>query len=733
MQYSSYDRGYDPGQTDVSPMKAPTIQRNIAPKGNSHKPWKMIIAVAMVAIMVASGFVMIAPTLKFNHDKSTQSAPKDNPAEITIGGTHYVNTTISNMFESYLKVTTANGGTHGSTPGVNDWWVARQLTYGDIVMRSAYPYVIGYNPYSGEVPGAGVAIPLMKYGLYSFYRTTIDSPSLTTISTGANMPLGFVPVLGTPWTTYNAMSGGWVNWSYYLTYATTADITAAETGTGYMRSYYGVTPAQFNFGGANANDGWYVDFQGKVDFNRAAAKKFLGLTGSADLRTQFNFNNTGVNMGNMNASWSAFWTMDGSNAGHNDTYAAYDYSLDAFPLSMFLSVDPASTATKLILRVYGICWGVEELMIRYLDRSGVQTKDVTSPEDWYLNGTASPTGADIKSRMVSVYNIIAWKDQGFFSPAWFLDVLHIDYTPNTGTHVSTGGKWLSRYNPYMATKTNKYTYMAWSPGTLNYGVGCAYWYPPMNWNLLANEKIVIKLPSTGKSVAGYEPYKGTGPQDTLTAAKQLEIGGDLMTGAGHLVWGEIGLGYTTPNNLRSATYYDHATKTLTLTGPMAFARNPNVAFPLLNATGSPSFSFDVMRVSNYTLTPTTLPMGISTLTVTAKNNTGATVDGPVGAGLDWNGTVNLTTASTGINFGGKTWVLVKFSNAGNGVATTQVTVTTAGTKTITATDVNNSLDIITTTTFTAIGEFPTLLIPVIGIIAAVVITVGRRDKKKDKQ
>jgi hypothetical protein len=206
-----------------------------------------------------------------------------------------------------------------------------------------------------------------------------------------------------------------------------------------------------------------------------------------------------------------------------------------------------------------------------------------------------------------------------------------------------------------------------------------------------------------------------------------------MTGAGHLVWGEIGLGYTTPNNLRSATYYDHATKTLTLTGPMAFARNPNVAFPLLNATGSPSFSFDVMRVSNYTLTPTTLPMGISTLTVTAKNNTGATVDGPVGAGLDWNGTVNLTTASTGINFGGKTWVLVKFSNAGNGVATTQVTVTTAGTKTITATDVNNSLDIITTTTFTAIGEFPTLLIPVIGIIAAVVITVGRRDKKKDKQ
>jgi len=126
------------------------------------------------------------------------------------------------------------------------------------------------------------------------------------------------------------------------------------------------------------------------------------------------------------------------------------------------------------------------------------------------------------------------------------------------------------------------------------------------------------------------------------------------------------------------------------------------------------------------VTPATLPAGTSTLTVTAYNNTGAVV-------TDWNGTVNLTTPSAGINFGGKSWVLVKFSSAGGGIATTQVTVTTMGSKSITATDVNNSLDIINTYTYTAIGEFPTLLIPVIGIIAAVVITAGRRDKKKGEQ
>ena len=720
VQYSSFDRGYDPGHSDVTPTKAPTIERGLAAKGPSNKPLKMIIAVAMVLIMVASAFVMIAPTLKSNHDKSTQTAP-DSPAKITIGGTHYVNTTISNMFESYQKVSTANGGSHGSTPGLNDWWVARFVTYADVVVRSAYPYVIGYGPYSAEVPAAGVAIPTMKYGLYSFYRTTIDSPSLTTISTGANMPLGFVPVLGTPWTTYNAMSGGWVNWSYYITYCTVADIAAAEAGTGYMLSYYGATPAQFNFGGANGNDGWYIDFQGKVDFNRAAAKKFLGLTGSADLRTQFNDNNTGANLGKMNASWANFWIRDGSPTGSNDTYAAYDFSLDLYPFLMFLSVDPTSTASKLVLRVYSIGWGLEILMLRYLDKCGVSTKSVNSPEDWYLNGTASPNGADIKSRMVSVYNMMAWKDKGFFSPAWLLDVMHSDYTPNNAAHpwTPTNGKWLSRYNPYMATKTYKPTYMTWSPGTTAYGTGTAYWFPPMNWNLLANEKIVIKLPTESRSTAGYTPYVNTLPQDTLTAAKLVELNN-------HIMWGEIGLGNCTPNSLRSATYYNHATKTLTLTGPMTFARNPNSAFPLLNATGSPSFSFDVMRVSNYVLTPGSLLPGTSTLRVTAYNNTGWIV-------TNWNGTVNLTTASAGINFGGKSWVLVKFSAAGGGNATTSMTVTTAGSKTITSTDWNNSLDIINTTTFTVIGEFPTLLIPVIGIIAAVVITVGRRDKKKDEQ
>jgi len=589
------------------------------------------VALTVVAIMVAAGFVVLAPVLNSNRYKA-QTAPEENQASIAVGGTHYLNTTISNMFESYLKITTPTGGFQTGTPGINDWWAARQTYYGEVMVRNQYPYVIGFNPYSAEVPGAGISIPMMRYGLYTFYRTTIDSPSLATIGTGPDTPLGFVPILGTPWTTYSAMSGGWVNWSYYLTYATSADIAAAQAGTGYMNTYYGVTPAQFNFQGANSNDGWYVDFQGKIDFNRAAAMKFLGLTGSLDLRSQFIANNTGTNLGKMNASWSNFWTMDGSNTGHNDTYPAYDYSLDFSPLRMFLSVDPSSTANKLVLRIYGIVWGVEFLMLRYMDRAGIFSKGMASPEDWYLNGTASPTGTDIKSRMVCVNNMLAWKDTGFYSPAWYLDFMHIDYTPNNPWHVGTDGKWLSRYDPYMATPSYKPTYMTWSPGTLTYGIGCAYPFPPMNENLLANEKLVIQLPDASRSVAGYMPYRGAGTQDTLSAAKLAELNS-------HLIWGELGLGSTYPTALRSAMYYDHMTKTLTLNGPMTLARNPNSAFRALNATGSPSFCFDVMRVSNYAMSivePAPYSAGQTYhLQLTAKNVTGATV-------TDWNGTVALS-------------------------------------------------------------------------------------------
>ncbi len=717
-RYSSYDRGFDQGHAEIRSTTAPSIERKVVSKGPSGKRWKAFTAIAVVAIMVTSGFVMIAPTLDLRLDKSKQTSP-DDPADITIGGAREVRYTISHMFESYLKQNDSTHSWEGDTLGLNLWWGPRFTTYADVIVRDHFPFVIGYPPYSAEVPAAGVQTPMMKYGLYSFYRTTVDANNLTNIATGPGSQAVFFPILYPSWTTGLGLSGGWMNFSYYMTYTTQAEETALASGTSWANKYYSVSGNQFNFQGSNADDGWYIEFQGKVDFNRAAAKKFLGLTGSDDLRTQFIANNTGGNLGKMNATLANFWVRDGSNAGFNDTYADYDYSLDAYPFTVFLSVDPLSTASKLILRMYTVCWGLEYLMNRYLDRAGLVSQQLGSPEDFYLNGTVAPTGADIFTRYTCDYSMLAWKDPGFFSPAWMIDAMHMDYTPNNPNHLGTPPKWTSRYNQYYATKARQPTYWCYSPGTLSYASNVLYYYPPMNWNLATGENLVVKLPTATTGVLGYTPYKGGGTQDTLTSTKLLEL-------QSHSVWGEIGLGSITPASLRSSTYYNHATKTLTITGPTAFARNPNSAFPNLNATGTPNFQFDVMRVSNYTMAMQEagpyLPGQTYHLVMTAKNVSGATV-------TDWNGTIDLT-ANAGTTFGSSTlW----FGPGSNGVVSTTVTFTTYGSHTMTATDRNNSLDVMNTLSITAVPEFPTLLIPVIGMMAAVIITVGRRDKKKDEQ
>jgi hypothetical protein len=663
-----------------APSCSIAVEHKITSKGLPGNLRKKLAAFTVVTIMVVAGFVILAPTLAPSHAKTAPSNPQENQAGITVGGTRSVAYTISNMFESYLKQSDSTHSWQGATPGLNSWWGARG-TYGDVVVRAKFPYVIGYSPYSSEVPPAGSGVPVMKYGLYTFYRITIDAKNLSNIGTGAGKEAAFFPILYRPWTTGLGLSGGWMNFSYYMTYTSTEEESALKSGTSWASSYYKVSGNQFDFQGANSDDGWYIEFQGKVDFNTAAAKKFLGLTGSNSLITQFTANNTGANLGKLNRSLSENWTRDGSNSGFNDTYCSYDYSLNYSPLNFFLSVDPSSSASKLVLRIYGVVWGIEYLMNRYLDRVGLMSQFVTPPEDWYLNGTIAPTGADIFSRYVSVYNMMAWKDAGFYSPAWQMDVVHIDYAPNNALHVGTDGKWVSSYNQYLPSKSPPYkTYAEWSPGTLNYGRGVAYWYPPTNWNLATGENLSIKLPPSNEAVLGYMPYLGTGTQDSLSDAKMAEL-------QAHTVWGEIGLGTVYPNTLRNSTYYNHATKTLTITGPTSFPRNPNAAFPSLNATGSPSFSFDVMRVSNYQMAVQEagpyIPGQTYHLLMTAKNVTGATV-------TDWNGTIDLT-ATAGTTLGASTlW----FGPGSNGVVSTTVTFTTNGSKTLTATDRGNSLDVV---------------------------------------
>jgi hypothetical protein len=67
------------------------------------------------------------------------------------------------------------------------------------------------------------------------------------------------------------------------------------------------------------------------------------------------------------------------------------------------------------------------------------------------------------------------------------------------------------------------------------------------------------------------------------------------------VSGEFVLGHGYPATLYSTTYYDPATKTITIPGGTSFPVNANPAYPTILESGTPLFYFDISPVSHYSL------------------------------------------------------------------------------------------------------------------------------------
>jgi hypothetical protein len=63
--------------------------------------------------------------------------------------------------------------------------------------------------------------------------------------------------------------------------------------------------------------------------------------------------------------------------------------------------------------------------------------------------------------------------------------------------------------------------------------------------------------------------------------------------------GEFVLGHGYPATLYSTTYYDPATKTITIPGGSTWALNPNPSYPTICESGSPLFYLDISPVSHY--------------------------------------------------------------------------------------------------------------------------------------
>ena len=479
------------------------------------------------------------------------------PQSVTLAPSRTVSHRVSNMFELYLKSTVMTDlGRWTGTSGANSYFSLR-TAYQEYFVQNTYPFLYAYNPYSTRT------VPDINAGfvITSWYRFYTDATGIDTIGTGPGMDPVFMPVLGN-----SALPGGNVDIQWYSTYLTTTEMTNIRTyGTHYANTYYGV-PTRSTPGPAS-DDGYWHELQGKITYDRGAAAKLLGIPGTGDLRTEF-----AAAEATIEGMWFDDWMIEGGSI--YDIYTAYDYSDDIRWVE--LTVDPASTADNLILRFWTMSWGNEVLLVRYMEAAGVWTNLQAWPDDWYLNITMGLTQADIHSRAVMGYHLTAWEDQTNKGiGAWNFEAVHMDWCANDPPlHTS----YASPYNTYDPDSTDVLK-TSWLPGTVNFGKQVSYWLAPREWDFAAGESITIQLP-TGP-VPGITPYIGT--SDSLTSTKLAEILGKVYTGS-------MSMGVGWPTNL--GTYYDPATKTLTMVGPIDLATLIN-SYGVME-TGAPTFMFTVV-------------------------------------------------------------------------------------------------------------------------------------------
>jgi hypothetical protein len=715
-QHSLFDRGFDVGHRDSPPALRNSIEHELPKKEPVSGKWKKYIAFAMVAIMVVSAFVMVAP----NFSKKTL-APEDDSARSEVNGAvRSVSYEISNMGWTWLKPTDYSklGRSNHSNPGINQWYVPRNTNYNDTIIHNSYPYVIAYNGYSGFLASqAKYKYLTASWTTHMFYQLKIDAENITLLATGPQKDPGIVPIFHTG-ADPDADDGGWVNMSLYQNYLTDQEVADIKAGVHYANTFYGVSASEYTTiwkAAQYPNDGWFSEIQGHWDFSRRAAHKFLGLPGVGNLVTEYNV----VGDVAMATNWENQWIADGDIGMPLDIYATYDYSIltGNGPVTIWIKLDTFnSTADKIALWMWSQTWGAEYLFERYLQNAGIYKNLMPSREDWYLNGTFCPANGDIHERMTTTYHMTAWKDTAAYNnPTWMLEPQHADYTAERLTDV-----YISEFDPYYWTyyaDTWRPTRLCYAPGVSAYGARVHYWQTPMNWNLTSDESLKIVLPSATTMGWGVEPYKST--NFTLPGLAVAEIQSN-----GHS--GEFVLGHGYPATLYSATYYNAATKTITIPGGTSFApnMNPIAGYTSIFESGSPLVYMDVSPVSHYNLSIVqagpyyTGQAYILRVTPWTMTNTQAYC----------NQTVQLPAVS-GVTYGTSSHTFAWNDTSWD----TTVTFTTPNTDyTLTSRDAYFYLDI--TDTFTvhvgnAIPEFPTLLIPVIGAVAIFVV-FGRRKTKK---
>jgi hypothetical protein len=454
-------------------------------------PWRKLVAFAMVSIMVVSAFALIAPRAS-----NKAAAPVEQPAQTEHSGTlRSISYEVSNIGWSWIKPSDYSklGRCDHTVPGINQWYDMR-INYSDTRIHDSYPYVIAYNGYSDNlVNQASYKYLTADWTTHMFYQLKVDAENITELSTGVGGDPWIVPIMLPGGT---SQDGGWVNMSLYVNYLKDQEYTDIKAGTHYANTFYGVDAANFTaYWKGQTNDGWLAEIQGHWDFSRRAAHKFLGLPGTGDLVTEYN----AVGSANIAWKWRAEWFADGDVGCLLDIYAAYDFHMitgNSPGSIIYVKLDTLnSTQDKIALWFYSVSWGAEYLLMRYLEEVGIEHNFQPSREDWYLNGTFGPVNGDIHERMTTDYHATAWKDpDAYNNPTWMIEPQHSDYTAD-----APGDIYASKFDPYYWTYYGaswRPTRMCYAPGVSAYGKGVHYWQSPMDWNLSADQSLVIKLPSS---------------------------------------------------------------------------------------------------------------------------------------------------------------------------------------------------------------------------------------------
>ncbi|MEM4265216.1 MAG: hypothetical protein QW505_05525 [Thermoplasmata archaeon] len=615
-------------------------------------------------------------------------------------------------------VTFETAGWHESDPSgiiyhdrMPTWYYLREPNYNEMIYREVYPHIWYYNPYSTQT-NPDVSVGWVTYApvRFSVWARNVTDCKTTTDAIFVPDISAFMP------TDPGIPNGGWINVSYYMTYLSGTEIATMKSNLQYKNHYfywlYGQeTRPNFN------DDGYWCVFMGKINYSREAAMSYLGWDGVGDVRTWFNtYDETDIEF-----LWLDDWTYEGSDDDNPDTsnydiYTAYDYPMDIRILSLKLD-SQNSTANTLSVLVYSVSWGMDSMIVRYLEAANVLKNAFQGwMEDMDLKVRIDEQMMNLSLSANVNYQLQAWEDDSddVWSGGWKLENMHMDWCGNTATH----DEYTSPYNRYDPDQTDWKT-QSRSPSTYYMGdpSGVSYWVAPLEKDLAEYEYINVQLST--EDVLGIRPFK----KAALPEYSAAEYKANLTACA---YWGRMVLGKGSWPYADIAAAYNPTTKSIHLAGPIDFANETQAPGVLLH--GVPAFMFDVSPVSYYTVSvtgPHTTTLQ-DTITVTAYNGTGAIIP-------SWyNGTVVLsdTDPSADPVSTSHTW-----QASDNGVWSTTITWATAGVQYVNATDQWFDLDVTGSSgpvPVSLIPEFSTLLIPTIGAIAIFLVFRTKRRNKTEE-